>query len=293
MASLTESVPASFIEHSLLLWGRIAGVLIILGVTLLLLRLRRPLIERALRWSQPNTDEAAPLGPLLLSASKWLLWAAAALSTVAVLGGNVWQVMTGAGIVGVALGLGAQNVVRDVISGFFIMVENQFRPGDYVQINGEFEGEIESLDLRMTRLRGWDGAVVCIGNASIQRVKNYNRDAMRVMIDLSVPFEVDHRRVRQVLRALCQEMARTHREHFLEAQGHLIEPPWLYGVTDISSAKGVGATYTIMALTKVESYWYISRETRRLVLERLQGAGIHLSYPHRFWMAERGPSPQR
>lgn len=264
--------------------GRGASIAGVLLATFCALRLRRPLVRLFFRWGILEADRAPTLEPMLVSASRWLIWLAALLAALSVLGADVRQVLTGAGIVGVALGLGAQNVVRDVIAGFFIMVENQFHPGDYIQINGDIEGLVESLDLRMTRLRGWDGAVVCIGNAAIVRVKNFNRDGMRVIIEASVPFEADHARVRQAIEALCGEMARTHREHFLpDDAGGLLEPPFLYGITDISSTKGVGATYCIMGLTRVDSYWLVGREIRRLLLERLRQYGVHLSYPQRVW----------
>lgn len=275
----------SLVTDGLLLWwGRLAGLVAIVAATFLAQRYRRGAILLLLRWGGSDPGESGNLQHVLLVLSRWVVWAVGALAALRLMGADVWQVLTGAGIVGVAVGLGAQNVVRDMIAGFFIMVENQFRPGDYIQINGEVEGVVESLDLRMTKLRGWDGAVVCIGNAAIIRVKNYNRDAMRVIVEASVPFEADHARVRSVMEDLCVEMARSHREHFLHNEdGSLMEPPFLYGVTDINSARGVGATYCIMALTQVGSYWFVAREIRRLLLERLREHELLLAYPQRIF----------
>lgn len=279
------SMSSAVLVQALVRWGgRLALSALVIALAVAALHLRRPVTRLVFRWSRVPAERASNLEPIYLSLSKWLVWASSLLAVMSLLGADLAQVVTGAGIIGLALGLGAQSVVRDMIAGFFIMVENQFRPGDYVQINGEVEGVVESVDLRITRLRGWDGALVCLGNQAIARVKNYNRDGMRVIIEASVPFSVDHARVREVIEALCAEMAKTHREDFLtDPYGRLIEPPFLYGITDISSARGVGATYCVMALTKVDSYWYIAREIRRLLLERMGQEGIHLSYPQRIY----------
>lgn len=261
--------------------ARVAGVALVLAVASLALWVRRPAIAWVLRCTLQDPERIPNMERILLSVSRWLIWLAWFLGTLALFGADVWQVLTGAGIIGVALGMGAQNVVRDMIAGFFIMVENQFSPGDWVEINGQFEAMVEDLELRMTRLRGWDGAVVYLGNSSITKLKNFNRDGLRIIVEATVPFEADHSRVRQVIEALCQELMQTHRAHFLHQRGVPIEPPHLYGVTDISSDKGLGATYCIMGLTRVTSYWHMLRETRRLLLERMSQAGIRLSYPQR------------
>jgi small-conductance mechanosensitive channel len=277
----------------LLWWEQTAVLVLILSLLITALRLRRRFVTLLFRSGVIAPDREQTLGPIILSLSRWMIWISGVLGMLSALGADLWQVLTGASILGLALGLGAQNVVRDIIAGFFIMVENQFRPGDYVSINGDLEGRVEGLDLRMTRLRGWDGAVICIGNATITRVKNFNREAMRVIIYASVPFEADHRQVRLVLESLCAEMSETHREHFLEEGGALVEPPFLYGVTDINSSKGVGATYCVMGLTKVDAYWYVEREVRRMLLERLQMAAIHLSYPQRVYHPTTLLDPER
>jgi small-conductance mechanosensitive channel len=269
-------------QQLIILWGgRILGTLLVAVLAWLAMRYRRALFAMLLRrgWIDPHR---APHAEALLSASsRWVILSAAALAALAVLGADLAKVLTGASILGLALGLGAQGAVRDLIAGFFIMLEDQYRPGDYVQVNGEMEGLVETLNLRVTKLRGWDGTLLSIGNAGVLRVRNYNRDAMRVIIEAAVPFAQDHARVRQVIEQLCAEMAKTHREHLLAEDGVLLEPPFLYGIVDIASARGIGATYCIMALTQVESYWFIAREIRRLVLERFQAEGISLSYPQR------------
>lgn len=265
----------------LLLATRLTGVVLVGAGSFLALRHRRSLIALLFHWHVLPADRADTLGPILVSVTRWLIWGVSLIGILTLAGADVLQVLTGAGLVGLALAMGAQNVVRDIIAGLFIMVEDQYRPGDYVMINGETEGIVESLDLRMTRLRGWDGAVVSIGNATVTRVKNYSRDQMRVIIEAAVPFEEDHAKVRAVIQELCADLARTHREHLIQADGVLLEPPFLYGVVDINSAKGVGATYCIMALTQVNSYWFVAREIRRLLLERFRQHGLRLSYPQR------------
>ncbi len=278
-------MPQETLWQVLSLWGwRSAGLLLVGSLAFAVLRTRRRLVSHLFRWGLIDPEREPALGGMLASVLRWVVWLVSIPATLSILGADIWQLLTGAGLVGVALGLGAQNVVRDMIAGFFIMVEDQYRPGDYVQINGEIEGMVESLDLRMTRVRGWDGTLLCVGNASIARVKNYNRDLMRVIIEVSVPFEEDHARVHRVIEALCARMARTHREHFLAEDGQLVEPPFLYGITNIDSSRGVGATYCIMAVTRVESYWYIAREMRRLLVEWFRHYGIRLSYPHRIYL---------
>lgn len=272
---------SALLERFGLIGGRAVGVALAVALAWAALHVRRPLISLLLSLTLSEAERIPNVERILLSVTRWLVWLICFLGVLSLFGADVWQVITGAGIIGVALGLGAQNVVRDMIAGFFIMVENQYSPGDWVEVNGQFEAMVEALDLRMTRLRGWDGAVVYLGNSSILKVKNFNRDGLRALVEVAVPFEADQSRVRAVIDGLCREMAQSYREHYLHHQGQMVEPPHLYGVTDISSARGVGVTYCMMALTRPESYWYVLRETRRLLVERLAAQGIPLSYPQR------------
>ena len=118
---------------------------------------------------------------------------------------NTTSILATAGIGGLAIGFGAQSLVKDIITGFFILFEDQFSVGDYIKV-GEFEGIVEELGVRVTKLRDFSGELHIIPNSNIGTVTNKTRGAMRALVKVNVSYEEDIDHVIKVLDDLCKEI---------------------------------------------------------------------------------------
>ena len=141
--------------------------------------------------ASPRADlRATTITDVLLSAARVVIWSIAMLVIFDQLGINLAPLLAGAGIAGIALGFGAQTLVRDVISGLFILVEDQYGVGDTVEL-GDTVGTVEEVNLRVTRVRSVDGKVWFVPNGEVRRVGNASREWSRAVVDVPVPVGAD------------------------------------------------------------------------------------------------------
>lgn len=168
------------------------------------LHTRAPLLGASVRADQ----RAATICDVLSSAARVVIWAVAVLVVFDQLDVNLAPLLAGAGIAGVAIGFGAQTLVRDVISGLFILIEDQYGVGDAVEL-GDTTGTVEEVNLRVTRLRSLDGQVWFVPNGEIRRVGNASLGWSRAVVDVPLPIADDLpstiERVRAEVAALCGE----------------------------------------------------------------------------------------
>lgn len=177
-------------------------ILVILVVAWLLSRLGAKVARRTLRSlsSRTRVEALSPraslrvetIGALIASLWRALVWIIAALTILGVLGINLTPILAGATVIGAALGFGAQSLVRDFLSGFFIIAEDQYGVGDAIAV-GDTRGTVEEVNLRVTRLRAFDGTVWYLPNGEIRRVGNSSIQWSRAVVDIVVPYgtEVD------------------------------------------------------------------------------------------------------
>src|SRR5205085_1246118 len=145
------------------------------------------------------------------SAMRVVVWTVAVLLVLGQFGVDLGPLIAGAGIVGVALGFGAQSMVRDFLSGFFILLENQFTVGDAVGLATDIgglkpSGRVEALTLRTTAVRGEDGTLYVIPNGNLHVVANRSRGQARVTVEVRIPHGEDLEEVRRLLDSLCSEL---------------------------------------------------------------------------------------
>lgn len=186
---------------------------IILLLAWLALRVARLVIRRGvarLLSSRRATDREfatrlRTLTSLAESATRLIVWILAGLTILAVFGVPIGPLLASAGVAGLAVGLGAQTLIRDIIGGIFIVLEDQFHVGDVITVNA-ISGQVESLTLRYTALRTLDGAYVVIPNGEIRIVQNLSRDWARAVIDVAVTPEED---VDRVVAVLCDLLGGT------------------------------------------------------------------------------------
>lgn len=214
-----------------------------------------------------NENKKRTLTGLLKSIVRYVTYFVVIINLLQLMGIDTKSLLTAAGIGGLAVGFGAQNLVKDVISGFFIIFEDQYSIGDYVEAAG-VAGTVEDLGIRSTRLRDFGGQLHIIPNGEITRVTNHSRGPMRALVDISIAYEEDIDAALAVLEDVCKEI-RNKREDILEG-------PSVLGVTKLGPSEVV---VTILAKTVPMQQWSVEREIRKAAKVRLEKEGIEIPYP--------------
>jgi small conductance mechanosensitive channel len=197
------------------------------------------------------------------------------------IGLDITPLLAGAGVAGLAIGFGAQSLIRDVISGAFILLEDQFHVGDVIQAAG-VSGQVERMTLRMTIVRDLHGVVHFIPNGEIKVASNLTKEWSRAVLEVGVSYEEDVDRVLQVLTEVGRAMADD------ETFGKLVlEPPQVLGVEALADSQ---VTIRILAKTLPLKQWDVARELRRRIKARFDREGIQIPYPHRVVITRRSPS---
>ncbi len=191
-------------------------------------------------------------------------------------GVDITPLLASAGILGLALGLGGQTLVQDLIGGLFILLENQFDVGDVIEVNG-IAGAVERMTLRATYLRDLQGRLHLIPNGEIRTVTNMTREWSRAVVEVGVGYEADLDRTAQVLEEVCRGLYEDP-----EWQEKLLEAPQVVGVIALADSAVV---FRIMAKTRPGQHWGVTRELLRRVKLALDEAGIPIPYPRReIWL---------
>lgn len=222
--------------------------------------------------SAEASKRADTLTKLLRQALVLVVWLIAGLMALRELGVDIAPVLAGAGIVGLAVGFGAQNLVRDVISGFFVILENQARVGDVAIINGT-GGVVEQVNFRTLVLRDLAGVVHVFPNGTIGSLSNMTLDWSAFVFELGVAYKEDTDRVVEVLECLGREMRED--DHFGASITEDIE---IFGVDAFADSSVV-----IKGRLKTHpgDQWEVGREFRRRVKKAFDSAGIEIPFPHR------------
>ena len=218
------------------------------------------------RWKMDD-GRARTMNSLLRSVLHYTVGVFAVLMLLDILGVDTRSLLGGVAVVGLAVGFGAQNLVRDVISGFFILYENQFTVGDYIKVAG-VSGVVEELGLRATKLRDWSGEVHVIPNGLIDTTTNMSRAGSRALVEVSVAYEADIRRAMEVMEKECEAIARE--------MSTILEGPKVLGVKELANSAVV---IQVWARTQPLEQWEVERVLRLRLKEALDAAGIEIPYP--------------
>ena len=184
---------------------------------------------------------------------------------------DVMPILTGAGIVGLAVGFGAQTLVKDLISGFFLILENHVRVGDVARINGT-GGLVEAINLRTVVLRDLEGIVHIFPNGSIETLANLTKDFSYAVIDVGVAYKEDPDKVIAVLGEIGAELA-ADPHHRL----NVLEPLEILGVDAFEASQ---VTIKIRVKTLPLKQWEVGRELRRRIKKTFDARGIEIPFPH-------------
>jgi len=221
--------------------------------------------------SSERAKRATTLGRLVRNVLNILLYGVAGLMVLQQLQINVLPVLTGAGIAGLAVGFGAQTLVRDVISGFFLILEDQVRVGDVASVNGT-AGQVESINLRTITLRDLSGTVHIFPNGSVQQMSNLTKDFAYYVVDMGVAYKEDTDQVVRVMRQVAEDLAAD------EAYGrHMLAPLEVLGVDAFDESQ---VTIKVRLKTQPLRQWEVGREYRRRVKKAFDARGIEIPFPH-------------
>jgi small-conductance mechanosensitive channel len=271
LAGVWLARPAALVLEILLV------VLAAIVIRILALRLINKITARAAEVGNGKTDAAhaligerrhqrtKALGSVLGNAASVLIFGVAAVTIAGDLGLNLAPVLASAGVLGLAIGFGAQSLVRDFLSGIFMLLEDQYGVGDVIDA-GYATGTVEAVSLRVTRLRDVNGVVWHVRNGTINRIGNESQGWARAVIDFPVAYDEDLPQVREVMRDAAQQMWQEPR------WGEVImEEPEVWGVESISSD---AIMMRLVAKTLPLRQWQVARELRERLKTALDAAGV-------------------
>ncbi len=220
-------------------------------------RRRTPIRNRSVRSEQ----RAQTIGDALASGWRIVVVIVATLLVLGEVGVNLGPLLAGAGIAGLAIAFGAQSLIKDYLSGLFILLEDQFGIGDVVTI-GTASGSVEDISLRITRLRSADGTVWFVPNGDIRQVGNQSMEWSRAIVDVTISYDND---VNVVMAALAQEISALQKDPIIGAA--ILETPEVQGVQAMGAD---GVTIRLVAKTAPRQQWKVARELRVRVTDRMR-----------------------
>jgi moderate conductance mechanosensitive channel len=208
------------------------------------------------------------LASVLRSIVSFLIFTVAAFMVLGELGVQLGPLLAGAGILGVALGFGSQSLVKDFLSGIFILIEDQFGVGDIVDLDMETSGSVEAVSLRTTRLRAIDGTVWHVPNGEIRRVGNKSQHWSRALIDVEVAYGTNVEHAKRVIEAVAAEVA--------DADRDVLEAPEVWGVEALGAN---GVAIRLVVKTRPSEQFRVSRVLRERLKEAFDREGIEIPFP--------------
>ncbi len=217
--------------------------------------------------SERRKQRAQTMGSLLKSISTGLILAVVIVMVLAQLSVNIAPIIASAGIVGVAFGFGAQNLVKDFLAGIFMILEDQYGVGDVVDL-GEATGVVEAVGLRVTRLRDVNGTVWYVRNGEVLRVGNQSQNWARTVLDITVGYEADLDQVQTILQEEATAMFEDARFHDV-----IIEPPEVWGVERFDKD---GAVVRVVLKTAPLEQWQVARAMRQRIKHRFDADNIRI-----------------
>ncbi len=219
---------------------------------------------------------------ILLTVGRFIIWLVIVVLSLDEMGVNIVPIIAGAGIAGLAVGFGAQNLVKDVISGFFIILEDQVCVGDVAVINGR-EGLVEAITFRTIVLRDVSGVVHIFPNGTISTLSNMTKVWSAYVIDVGVAYKEDTDRVVELMRAVGNEIQRD------PVYGpKMIEPIEIFGVDSFGE---LAVTIKARLKTLPVEQWNVGREYRRRLKKAFDMHGIERPHPHRPVYVSEGMKP--
>jgi small conductance mechanosensitive channel len=242
-------------------------------------RLRAPVGLRPPEGTARAAARAHTIGSVLRSLSTAVIYGIAGVTILGELGVNLGPIVASAGIIGVALGFGAQSLVKDFLSGVFMLVEDQYGVGDIVDV-GEATGVVEAVGLRTTRLRDVNGTVWYVPNGQIARVGNKSQEWARALLDVTVTYDANVREAEATIKEVADDM--WNEESW---RSKLLEEPEIWGVENLGPT---GIEIRVVIKTKPAEQFGVMRELRTRIKEALDAHSIVMPSQGTMWLKSTG-----
>lgn len=217
-----------------------------------------------------DEKKSTTLAGILKSIVKYTVYIITIISVLNVFNIPTASLIATAGLGGLAIGFGAQSLVKDVFTGFFILFEDQYGVGDFVSIGG-MTGTVEDIGLRITQIREYNGDLHIIPNGEVKTVTNHSRGDSLAIVDIGIAYEADAERAMVVLRELTEGYYKNNMES-------IVQKPEVLGIIKFNESEVVIRT---VVRTKPLMHWKIERELRKQILEIFKDKGIEIPYPRR------------
>jgi small-conductance mechanosensitive channel len=235
-------------------------------------RARGTVFEPTALLSERRQQRAQTLGSVLRSIASFTVAAVAGAMVLSELGLDLTPVVASAGIVGVAVGFGAQNLVKDFLTGMFMLLEDQYGVGDVIDA-GPATGTVESVTLRTTRLRDVEGTVWHIRNGEISRVGNKSQGWARALVDVPLALDTDVPAARALILEVAEGLWNDP-----DFEGHVIEQPEVWGLEAMGAD---GLLLRVVLKTAPLNQWGVERELRERLIEAFNEHGVAIGVPQR------------
>jgi small conductance mechanosensitive channel len=254
----------------------IAAVIVTKIISRFVTELRSRIVDKMKehRGGEPTLElekRAATIGGIIRKTAAIVVWALALAMALREVGFDIAPILAGAGVIGLAVGFGAQNLVRDVITGLFMLMENQVSVNDIAVINGT-GGLVEEINLRTTVLRGLDGTVHVFPNGAITTLSNMTREFSFYVFDVGVAYKEDTDRVVEVLHGISEQMRQEE-----EFRPLILEPLDVLGVDQFGDSAVV---VKVRLKTVPGKQWQVGRAMNRRIKKRFDEEGIEIPFPH-------------
>ncbi|TDD31958.1 mechanosensitive ion channel family protein [Actinomadura sp. KC06] len=217
-----------------------------------------------------RAQRAQTLGSVLRSIASVLIMGTAAFSILGSLGLNLAPILASASVIGVAVGFGAQNIVKDLLAGLFMLLEDQYGVGDFIDV-GTAKGTVEAVTLRVTRMRDVDGVVWYVPNGEIKKVGNESQNWGRAVLDIPVDINENTEKVKEILQTTADELAADERWKDI-----VLEAPAVWGVQALA---GDALVIRVVLKTAPGRQGDIARELRERVKRSFDQAGVTVATP--------------
>ncbi|MEE9206231.1 MAG: mechanosensitive ion channel family protein, partial [Acidimicrobiia bacterium] len=230
--------------------------------------------------SERSTQRAQSLGSVLRSIASLVIYSMAAIIVLAEFGVSLGPLVAGAGIIGVAIGFGAQTLVKDFLSGIFMLIEDQYGVGDVIDV-GDATGVVEQVNLRTTQIRDVNGTVWFIPNGEIRRIGNKSQQWARTVLDVEVSYDTNIEHASRLIKQVADDLWHERLEH-----ATVLEEPEIWGVQELGAS-----AIAIRVVLKVEpgEQWATGREMRRRLKEKFDAEGVEIPFPQRtVWLHQAG-----
>lgn len=256
--------------------GVLVKIVIIVVLSKLVISVANRFIAKVYKLSpkfKMDERKANTLSGITKSIIKYTVYAVMGASILSVLNILTKPVLAAAGLGGIAIGFGAQSLVKDVFTGFFILFEDQYSVGDYITISG-MTGTVDELGLRITKIKAFNGDLHIIPNGEIKTVTNHSRNNSLAIIDIGITYEEDEEKALGLIKKVAEK-------YYCENEDKVTDKPETLGIVKFDET---GIVIRTVMKTVPLTHWQVERDVRRKIIQVFKENNIELPYPKRVYI---------